>query len=75
MKMHNEVAEQIISLSPAYNEKLMCLNEGIKLDAPQKEFMDRFERMYEFARPKLARKEVVGEGGGPVAHSVKISFE
>ena len=56
-KMFVEVSEQIIALSPQYNELLQKQVDGEILNEHQREGMDRFERMFEFARPKLARIE------------------
>lgn len=68
-----EVAEQLISLSPLYNELLSAGFAGQKPDAAQREAMDRFERMFEFARPKLARKEIdVTSGGKPLYLPMEI---
>lgn len=52
-----EVGEQLVSLSPQYNECLVRMMAGEDLPKPVKEAMDRFEKMYEFARPKLQRTE------------------
>lgn len=56
-KMFTEVSEQLIALSPQYNELLSIQMEGMEIKKSQKEAMDRFERMFEFARPKLSRAE------------------
>ena len=62
----NEVSEQLISLSPRYNELLEGQMNGHDISKPEKEGMDRFEKMYEFARPKLARSEITGKDGGDI---------
>ena len=66
----NEVSEQLVSLSPRYNELLDAQMHGVEIKKPQKEGMDRFEKMYEFARPKLARSEITGKNGGDINVSV-----
>jgi hypothetical protein len=72
-KMYKEVSEQLIALSPTYNECLSRQINGEPLPEPTKEGMDRFEKMYEFARPKLARQEVSGLGGAAIEH--KLNFD
>jgi hypothetical protein len=49
-----------------YGEKLGELAEGAELTKSELEFMDRFEKLFEYIRPKLARTEHTGEGGGPI---------
>jgi len=49
-----------------YGEKLSELASGAELSKSELEFMDRFERLFEYVRPKLARTEHTGEGGGPM---------
>ena len=67
-KYRKEVGEQLVSMSPYYNECMESLRKGNgKLNAEQKEFMDRFEKMFEFARPKLARTELTGAGGEAIS--------
>jgi hypothetical protein len=56
-KMYNEVSEQLIALSPQYNSLLCDQMEGREVNKEQKEGMDRFEKMYVFAKPKLANVE------------------
>ena len=68
MKMYKEVSEQLIALSPEYNELLSLQLKGQEFNDAQREAMDRFERMYEFARPKLARTELRAE----VQHTLTI---
>jgi len=41
-----------------YAKKLEELNKKNKLTKPEQEYMDRMEKIMEFAVPKLARKEV-----------------
>lgn len=50
------------------------LNEVYEKDGP-KAAIDCYVRMAEFVIPKLARQEVVGDGGGPVGqnHEVEVS--
>ena len=38
----------------AYNEKLEKLQNGEKLTAPEKEFMDRVERLFPYVKSKAA---------------------
>lgn len=74
-KMYKEVSENLIALSPIYNECLNRQMDGEELPEPTKEGMNRFEKMYEFARPKLARKEISGPDGGPVEHQLTLDNE
>lgn len=74
-KMFAEVSDQLISLSPTYNEKLVAMSDGQKLSDPEREFMDRFEKMFEFARPKLARSVVVGDKENPLEVTFNLSPE
>ena len=74
-KMFNEVSEQLISLSPVYNELLENEMQGMELTDAHKDGMNRFERMYEYARPKLARQEISGLNGGPLEHQVTLDNE
>jgi hypothetical protein len=40
----------------------LLLNQPVS--QPQREFMDRFESLLEYFKPKLARRELTGEDGG-----------
>ena len=57
-----------------YVDKLEELHQKKDLTKAEHEFMDRFERLFEYAAPKLALKEVTGEGGGPLQVSL-IQFK
>lgn len=72
--MFNEVSDQLIALSPDYNDALLLLRDGQELPEPTIDFMNRFERMFEFARPKLARQIVSGDKDNPIQHKVDIQF-
>ena len=37
-------------------------------------FVDRFEHVLEFFKPKLARKEVTGSNGEPIKQSITVEF-
>ena len=71
----NHVAEQLISLTPTYNECLKMQMDGTELPDATKEGMDRFEKMYEYAQPKLARQEVSGINGGAIEQKLIFSDE
>lgn len=43
-------------------------------DEKYAEFMERFEKILEYFKPKLARKEITGEDGGPVETNLTIEF-
>lgn len=50
-----------------YHELLASLpkhDDG--LSKGKTEFLDRYAPLIEYAKPKLARKEIVGDGGGPL---------
>ena len=49
-----------------YRKFVDLLAAGTKLSAPKLEFMTRYERQQEFFKPKRARVEHVGDGGGPM---------
>ena len=48
----------------------LALTASLLLNQPvsqsQREFMDRYERLLEYFKPKLARSELTGEDGSPV---------
>lgn len=50
-------------------------NEAKGLKPDPKGAMDVIAKMAEYAAPKLARTEVVGEGGGPVGLTLMVSKE
>ena len=45
--------------------------DKIATDDPKKAF-ELFQSVVEYHVPKLARSEVVGDGGGPVRHAVEV---
>lgn len=44
----------------------------IMMNSKDKEFMDYFQALLEYFKPKLARQELTGEGGGKLVFDVKI---
>lgn len=48
----------------AYNQKLEKLQNGKKLSSPEKEFMDRVEKLFPYVKPKLASIEQKTELSG-----------
>lgn len=44
-----------------YSNKLDKLAKGEELDKPELEFMDRYEKLFEYMKPKLARTEQTGK--------------
>ena len=57
-----------------YVDKLEELHLKKKLTDPEREFMDRFERLFEFAAPKLARKELTGKDGAEIQAKITVEF-
>ncbi|MEK7138194.1 MAG: hypothetical protein AAB787_01665 [Patescibacteria group bacterium] len=49
-----------------FHSKLATLASKEELSPPEKEFMDRYAPLIEYAKPKLARREIVGNDGGPI---------
>jgi hypothetical protein len=55
-----------------YLEMLQDLKNGKELSKPQKEYMEHYEKLLEFHKPKLARTEVSGIDNQPIA--IKLSL-
>lgn len=52
--------------SDAYADMLDRLARNQGVDAPQLLFMEKVEKLLEYVRPKLARKEIGGLDGAPI---------
>lgn len=48
----------------SYSEKLKKLDEGIELSPPEREYMDRVEKMADFAIGRISRRDVDIKSGG-----------
>lgn len=58
-----------------YNEKVAKLARGEKLSMPEKEFMKHYETMFEYVRPKLARREEIHEIGGTMSAALTRLYD
>ncbi len=58
-----------------YGNKMDKLSRKENLTKEELEFMDRFEKLFEYVRPKLSRKEVTGKDGGKIEISVEKKEE
>ena len=57
----------------AYNLKLNDLANGKELSEPEEQFMDRVERMMEYAKPKLARSEIKADIDTKMDVNIKLT--
>jgi hypothetical protein len=67
------VREAIAAFAEANAPKLQVWLDEIAAKNPEKA-ADLFLRALEYHVPRLARTECIGENGGPVSHSIQITF-